>query len=39
MIIINKKWKKYNKTQLTKTQMDKDNQKIKNYPPSPLGFD
>ena len=35
MVIFYKKWKKFNKTQLTKDKMDLNNRKMKNHPPFP----
>ena len=35
MVIFDKKWKKYNQIQLTKNQMDLNNQKMTNNPYSP----
>ena len=35
MVIVYKKWKKYNKIQLTKNKMDLSNRKMTNHPPSP----
>ena len=35
MVIVHKKWKKYNEIQLTKNKMDLNNQKMTNHPPSP----
>ena len=35
MVIFYKKWKKYNKIQLTKNKMDLNIQKMTNHPPSP----
>ena len=35
MVIFYKKWKKYNKIQLTKNKMDLNIRKMKNHPPSP----
>ena len=34
-MIFFKKWKKYNKIQLTKNKMDLNIQKMTNHPPSP----
>ena len=36
MVIFDTKWKKYNEIQLKKNKMDLNNQKMKNYPPSPV---
>ena len=35
VIFYNKKWKKYNKIQLTKNKMDLNIRKMTNHPPSP----
>ena len=35
MVIFYKKWKKYNKIQLTKNKMDLNIRKMTNHPPSP----
>ena len=35
MVIFNKKWKKYNEIQLTKSKMDLNIRKMTNHPPSP----
>ena len=35
MVIFDKKWKKYNKIQLTKNKMDLNIRKMTNHPPSP----
>ena len=35
MVIVYKKWKKYNEILLTKNKMDLNNQKITNHPPFP----
>ena len=35
MVIFYRKWKKYNKIQLTKNKMDFNNRNMKNHPPSP----
>ena len=35
MVVIYKKWKKYNELQLTKNKIDLNNLKIKNHPPLP----
>ena len=35
MIILYKKWKKYNEIQLTKNKMDLNIRKMTNHPPSP----
>ena len=35
MVIFYKKWKKYNKIQLTKSKMDLNIRKMTNHPPSP----
>ena len=35
MVELKKIWKKYSEFQLTKCEMDLNNRKIKNHPPSP----
>ena len=35
MVLFYKMWKKYNKTELTKNEMDLNNRKMKNHPSSP----
>ena len=35
MVILYKKWKKYNEIQLTKNKMDLNIRKMTNHPPSP----
>ena len=36
MVVVYKKWKKYNEIQLTKNKMDLNIRKITNNPPSPV---
>ena len=38
MVIVYKKWKKYNEIQLMKNKMDLNNQKMTNHPPSPVTY-